>query len=69
VTGRAILAEDDQGGQLAIGPVYTTRSLKELRRAVAEHGWAVVAVIPFCSRADLVCARAGGRGVVTEADW
>ena len=33
MTGRVVLAADDAGNQLAIGPVYTEVSLDRLRQA------------------------------------
>jgi hypothetical protein len=64
VTGRVVLAEDDAGNQLAIGPVYTEASLERLRREVDDYGWTVVATVPHYSRADFTSARGGGEGLV-----
>jgi hypothetical protein len=64
VTGRMILAEGDAGNQLAIGPIYTQASRKQLRREVDEYGWTVVATVPHFSRADFTCARGRGEGLV-----
>lgn len=64
MTGRVVLAEDDSGAQLAIGPVYTDRSLDQLRREIAGHGWTVTGTCPHYSRADLTSARGRGEGLV-----
>jgi len=64
VTGRVVLAEDDQGNQLAIGPVYTDRSLDELRREIDGYGWTVTGTCPHYSRADFTHARGRGEGLV-----
>lgn len=62
MTGRMVLALDDGGGQVAIGPVCTQRSLDELRREITGHGWTVTAVVPHYSRAELTYARAADEG-------
>jgi hypothetical protein len=62
VTGRMILAEGDAGNQLAIGPIYTQTSRKQLRREADEYGWTVVATVPHFSRADFTCAPRPWRG-------
>jgi hypothetical protein len=61
VTGRVLLVQDDQGNQLAIGPVRTDRSLDQLRREVTSLGWAVLAAVPHYSRADFTGTN--GRGI------
>jgi hypothetical protein len=64
VTGRVVLARDDAGNVLAIGPVYTERSLVELRREISEHGWTVDGICLHYSRADFTHARGRGEGLV-----
>ncbi len=68
MTGRVLLVAADDGSQLAIGPVYTTRSLEELRREVTGHGWTVTGTIACYSRADFTCARGCGEGLARRAD-
>jgi hypothetical protein len=65
MTGHVILAEDDQGNGLSIGPVYTERSLEQLRREITEYGWTVTGTCLHYSRADFTCARGRGEGLVT----
>ena len=67
MTGRVLLVEDDAGNQLAIGPVYTERSLGELRREIEAYGWTVSGICPHYSRADFTCARGRGEGLVKGA--
>jgi hypothetical protein len=64
VTGRVVLAVDDAGNQLAIGPDYTQASLERLRREVGEYGWTVAATVPHCSWADFTSARGRGQWLV-----
>jgi hypothetical protein len=64
VTGRVVLVLDDAGSQLAVGPVYTDRSLGELRREVEAYGWTVTGTCQAYSRADFTCARGRGEGLV-----
>lgn len=66
MTGRVVLAADDAGRQLAVGPVYTEASLERLRQEVDEYGWTVVATVPHYSRADFTCARGRGEGLIRE---
>jgi hypothetical protein len=63
---RVVLAADDDGRQVAIGPVYTDVSVDRLRREVDAHGWTVVATVPHYSRADFIAARARGDGMVQQ---
>jgi hypothetical protein len=67
VTGRVVLAQDDAGGQLAIGPACAEASLERLRHEVSDYGWTVAATVPHYSRADFTCARGRGEGLVKEA--
>jgi hypothetical protein len=60
MTGRVILAQDDGGSQLAIGPVYTEASLERLRQEVSDYGWMVAAAVPHY-------VRGRGEGLVKEA--
>ena len=68
MTGHVVLAEDDQGNQLSIGPVYTGRSLEQLRGEITGYGWTVTGTCPHYSRADFTCARGRGEGLVKGAD-
>jgi hypothetical protein len=67
VTGRVVLAADDAGKQLAIGPVYTEVSLDCLRQEAGEYGWKVTATVRHCPRAGFICARGRGEGLIREA--
>jgi hypothetical protein len=66
MTGRgwAILAEDDAGTRLVIGPVYTGQSAGRLRREVDSYGRTVVATLPYCPRADFTSLRGRGERIV-----
>ena len=64
MTGRVALAEDDQGNRLSIGPVYTERSLEQLRDEITGYGWTVTGTCPHYSRADFTGARGRGEGLV-----
>ncbi len=68
MTGRGfvILAEDDAGTRLVIGPVYTGQSVDRLRREVDDYGWTVVATLPYCTRADFIWLRSRGEGIVPD---
>jgi len=61
---RLVIAIDDDGGRVAIGPVITDRSVDDLCRQVEDYGWHVAEVIPHWSRAQFVAARAKGDGTV-----
>jgi hypothetical protein len=61
---RLVIAVDDAGTRVAIGPVITDRSVDELRRQVDDHGWTVAEVVPHLSRANFIAARAKGEGTV-----
>jgi hypothetical protein len=61
---RLVIAVDDAGTRVAIGPVITDRSVAELRRQVDDHGWTVAEVMPHLSRANFIAARAKGEGTV-----
>ena len=61
---RLVLAVDDAGDLVAIGPVVTDRSVGELRGQVTGYGWTVTAVIPHLSRANFIALRARGDGTV-----
>jgi hypothetical protein len=61
---RLVIAVDDAGRRVAIGPVITDRSIDELRRQVDAYGWDVAEVIPHWSRANFIAARAKGEGTV-----
>ena len=62
---RIVIAEDDGGNRLAIGPVYTDASADQLRRQVDDYGWTVRGVIPLQSLAQFTTTRRGGLGAVT----
>jgi hypothetical protein len=61
---RLVIAVDDTGNRVAIGPVITDRSVAELRAQVLDSGWDVAEVIPHWSRAQFLAARAKGDGTV-----
>ena len=61
---RLVIAPDDSGRRVAIGPVITDRSVDELRRQVDGYGWIVAEVIPHLSRANFIAIRARGDGTV-----
>jgi hypothetical protein len=61
---RLVIAADDAGNRVAIGPVVTDRSIAELRCQVADYGWTVAAVVPHLSRANFIALRARGEGTV-----
>jgi len=61
---RLVIALDDAGNRVAIGPVTTDRSIGELRRQVDDYGWTVAAVVPHLSRANFIALRAKGEGSV-----
>jgi hypothetical protein len=64
MSGRLVVAVDDAGNRIALGPVFTDRSVDELRRQVDEFGWDVAEVIPHLSRAEFIHVRAKGEGTV-----
>ncbi len=61
---RLVIAVDDSGQRVAIGPVITDASVDELRRQVDAYGWTVAEVVPHWSRAGFIAARAKGAGTV-----
>jgi hypothetical protein len=63
-TKQIVLAEDDQGNRLGIGPVYSAESADRLRRMVDEYGWTVLAVIPLRSLAQFTVCRRAGTGAI-----
>jgi hypothetical protein len=59
-----VLAEDDQGNRLGIGPVYSAESADRMRRMVDDYGWTVLATIPLRSLAEFTTTRRAGTGAI-----
>lgn len=57
---RIVLAEDDSGGTVAVGPVYTAHSLDQLRRKIDDYGWTVRGVAQLISVAQFAAAQTRG---------
>lgn len=65
-TKRVVLAEDDQGEPVSIGPVYSDESADRLRLTVDGYGWTVRGVVPLLSVAQFAAARANGHATAEE---
>ncbi|MHB1593878.1 MAG: hypothetical protein ACYCO9_06380 [Streptosporangiaceae bacterium] len=55
-----VLADDDQGGKLAIGPVYSEESADRLRQSIDDCGWTVRRTVPLLSVAAFAGLRRSG---------
>ena len=62
---RVVLATDDQGTSMTIGPVFTDQSLDKLRVKIDDYGWSVQGTARLISVARFAELRRRGDG---EAD-
>jgi hypothetical protein len=55
---RLVLALDELGNWMAIGPVITDRSIEDLRGRAERRGWTVAGVVRHLSRANFIALSA-----------
>jgi hypothetical protein len=59
---RVVLAADDQGNTVVVGPVHTDQSLDNLRLKVDGYGWTVQGTARYLSAASFANLRQRGDG-------
>jgi hypothetical protein len=61
-----VIADDDQGATVAIGPVADEAAIGKLLRQVDDYGWRVRGTVRHRTRADFARARREGAGLTAR---